>query len=357
MNVGLGKAQDKAKLAEGFIETEEFEVVAVEGGEILGGVFESEAKDRDFGAFDVVGKAGVGAFGFNAAFFAGDDLGGILDAVEDAVPHLLGDIVDGDGSARVVEVTAAAVAGGGRKEGSVGGLETEAEEAEFLDQGNEGMEDFLVAAVSEAAAEVGEGGAAGDGDVEDSGQAPVGLTSFGIAQYGAEVLDVGDSVKIAGKVEDKEGNGIIARGAEDGVGIGGDGANERKVNKRTDQLRESALNGTVIVDVNLLGTEMIMGEPTGFFPGKGLGVGPVDGGIDFLELYDYILNRELGEINHLKNSRVSREVLRPSKTLAGNPFLLSNFLHPTLPKNSELHQISSRWTKIGGVALRSFSRA
>jgi len=56
------------------------------------------------------------------------------------------------------------------------------------------------------------------------------------------------------------------------------------------------------------------------------GVGPVDSGIDFLELGDYIVNRELGEINHLGSSRVSREGKLPSKTLSRNPFLFSGHL-------------------------------
>jgi hypothetical protein len=49
-------------------------------------------------------------------------------------------------------------------------------------------------------------------------------------------------------------------------------------------------------------------------------VGPVDGGIDFLELADNIGDRELGESAHLESSRVSREGLRSSKTLSRNPF-------------------------------------
>ena len=56
------------------------------------------------------------------------------------------------------------------------------------------------------------------------------------------------------------------------------------------------------------------------------GVGPVDSGIDSLELGDYIVNRELGEINHLGSSRVSREAVPASNTLSGNPFLFSGHL-------------------------------
>jgi hypothetical protein len=356
MNVGPGKAQNEAEFAERFFQAEEFEVVAVEGGEIFGGVFESEGKDRDFGAFDILGEVGVGAFGFNAALFAGDDLGGILDAVEDAVPHLLGDVVEGNGCARVVEVTAAAVTGGGRKEGSIGGQETEAQEVEFFDEGDEGMEDFLVTAFSEAGAKVGKGRAAGDARVEYSGKGSIRLAAFGIAQDGAEVFDVGNSVEIAGEVEDKKRDGIVARGAEDGIGIGGDGANKREIDQGGDQLRESAANRTVVIDVDRLRVKLITGEPAGLFLGKGLGMSPVDGGIDFLELCDYIVHRELGEINHLKNSRVSREAVRPSNTLSGNPFLFLHSLHSPFPIQAKASG-GSLLTNAGGMALRSLSCA
>jgi hypothetical protein len=81
-------------------------------------------------------------------------------------------------------------------------------------------------------------------------------------------------------------------------------------------LREAAADGSVVVDIDKLRMELIAGEPTGFFLGKRFGVGPVDSGIDFLEFCDYSVNRELGEIDHLGISRVSREDLQPSKTLS-----------------------------------------
>jgi hypothetical protein len=126
-------------------------------------------------------------------------------------------------------------------------------------------------------------------------------------------------------------------------------------------LRESAANRTVVIDLDKLRPELITGEPSGFFLGKRLAVGPIVGGIDCLELCDYIVDRELGEIHHLKIPWVSSEAVPASNTLSGNPFLFSDFLHPTLHKNSELHQAessdSSRSIKTGGVALRSFSGA
>jgi hypothetical protein len=90
-------------------------------------------------------------------------------------------------------------------------------------------------------------------------------------------------------------------------------------------------------------------------------VGPVDGGIDFLERCDYIVNREPGEIHHLISSRVSREALPPSNTLAGNPFLFSG--HPR--KQTHFHSLtfhgmarsSAHSMKVGDAAVRSCSRA
>jgi len=89
-----------------------------------------------------------GAFDSDAAFLSEDNLRGILDPVEDAVMHLLQDIIGGDRGAGVVEVTTAAVTSGGGKQGAIGGLDSVAEEAELFDQGNEGMGDFLVTALS-----------------------------------------------------------------------------------------------------------------------------------------------------------------------------------------------------------------
>jgi hypothetical protein len=87
MNVGLSESEHQSVFGERFLDAKKLEVVAVDGGEFLRGVFEREGKDRDFGALDVFGKVGVRAFGSDAAFLARDDLGGILDTVEDAVTH------------------------------------------------------------------------------------------------------------------------------------------------------------------------------------------------------------------------------------------------------------------------------
>ena len=361
MNVGFSKSENQAEFGQRLLDAKEFEVVAVDGGWFFGGVFEGEGKDRDFGAFDVLGKVGIRAFGSDAAFFSGNNLRGILDPVEHAVTHLLHNIVDGDRGAGVVEVTTAAITSGGGKQGAIGSLNVVAEEAESLDQGNKGMEDFLITALAEAAAEVGKGGATGDGIVTQPGKGAIGLTQPGIAQDGAEVFDIGDLVEIAGQVKDKERDGIVARGAEDGIGVGGDGSDEREIAEGGDQLREAAADGAIVVDMDKLGMELVTGEPAGFFLGKRFGVGAVDSGIDFLELCDYIVNREPGEINHLRAPGVFREDLPLSKTLSGNPFLFFGHLR----KQTHIHSLtfhskapsSSRSMKVGDTALWSCSRA
>ena len=142
MNVGLSKSENHAKFGQRLLDAEKLEVIAVDGGESFGGIFEGEGKDRDFGAFDVLGEVGIGAFHSDAAFFAKDNLSGVLDPVEHAVTHLLRDIVDDDRGAGIVELTATPVTGGGRKQGAIGSLDMVAQEAEHLDQGNEGMESF-----------------------------------------------------------------------------------------------------------------------------------------------------------------------------------------------------------------------
>ncbi len=261
MNIRLSKSENQTEFGQRLLDAKEFEVIDVDGGEFFGGVFEGEGKDRDFGVFDVLGEVGIGAFGTDAAFFAKDNLSGILDPVEDAVADFLHDIVDGDRAAGIVEVTAAPITSGGRKKCSIGSLDVVAEEAEFLDQRDEGMESLLITADSDSAAEVGEGSAAGDAIIRDSSKAPIRTAQFGISQDGAEVFDIRDFVEIAGQVENKERDGVVARGAEDGIGIGGNRSDEREIDERGDQLRESTTDGAVVVDADKLGMELITGEP------------------------------------------------------------------------------------------------
>src|SRR4030043_240337 len=207
-------------------------VVAVDDGEFLRSIFEGEREDRDFGPFDVLGKVGVRTFGADAAFLSGDDLRGILNAVENAVMHLLQDIVGSDRSAGVVEMATAAITGGGGKQGAVGCLDVEAQEAELLNQRNQGMENFQITTLPKAATEVGKGGATRDGIVPEPGKGAIGLPQPGIVQAGAEGFAVGDLVEIAAGVEDEKRDRIVTRGAEDGIGVGGEGADEREMDGR-----------------------------------------------------------------------------------------------------------------------------
>jgi len=58
-------------------------------------LFQSEGKDVDFRAFDVLWKIGIGAVGGHAGLSSGHDSSRILYPVEDTVVDLLSDIVDG----------------------------------------------------------------------------------------------------------------------------------------------------------------------------------------------------------------------------------------------------------------------
>jgi hypothetical protein len=84
------------------------------------------------------------------------------------------------------------------------------------------------------------------------------------------VFAVGDLVEIAAEVENEQRDRIIARRAEDGIGVGGNGSDERKIDDGSDQLREAAADGSVVVDPDKLRMKLIAGEPAGFFLGKGL---------------------------------------------------------------------------------------
>jgi hypothetical protein len=91
-------------------------------------------------------------------------------------------------------------------------------------------------------------------------------------------------------------------------------------------------------------------------------VSPIDSGIDFLEVCDYIGNREPGEINHLKAPRASGEIEPASKMISGSLFLFPcQDLHSTTSTDSfsiySAASSSSRSMKVGAAALRSCSRA
>ncbi len=66
-----------------------------------------------------IGEIGVGGFDFKAAFLCRGGSERDHGCGRGAVAHHLGDVFDFDGTAGIVEVAAAAVASGTRKEGAV----------------------------------------------------------------------------------------------------------------------------------------------------------------------------------------------------------------------------------------------
>lgn len=361
MNVGLGELQDEAELGERFFEAKEPEVVKIDGGKLVGSGFECKGEDRDPGTPDILDKVGIGTFDGDAGLFSWDDSGGVFDAVKDAVVDFLGDVIDGDGSAGRAETAAAAVACGRGEEGAVGSEDVKAQKAEHVHERHESVKDLLVATFAEASAEVGEGGLAGSACLCEPSQAPVVETALGIAQDGAEVADIRNTVEIAEQVEQEERDGIVAGAAENGIGIGGDGADEGEVDDGSDELGQAAANGAVVVDLDEFLAEAVAGEPATLLFGKRFGVSAVNGGIDFAEFPDKIADREQGEFAHRKAPRVSREVEPPSRTLSGSPFLFSSFLHQTPTQGGHLTgsgiTVSSSSIKTGRTAERSLACA
>ena len=70
-----------------------------------------------------------------------------------------------------------------KEQGAIGSLDVVAQEAELLDQGNKGMEDFQVTALSESAPEVGKGGAARMRLTASSNVTPFNLRSIAFAIF------------------------------------------------------------------------------------------------------------------------------------------------------------------------------
>ena len=116
----------------------------------------------------------------------------------------------------------------------------------------------------------------------------------------AEVLEGSNSFQITKQIEQKKRNGIIARASEDGISIGGNGANEGEIDDGSDQLRDAAADGTIVVDVDEFLSRFVMRKPESLFFGKWFTVTAVDERIDFPELSDIITNREAGGFAHLK---------------------------------------------------------
>jgi hypothetical protein len=358
VNIRFRKPENQPEFAELFFDTEEFQVIGVDGGKLFRGMLQSEGKDVDFGAFDILGKIGIRAFDLHTRLLPGNDSGGVFNPVKNTVMDLLYDVIDGNASAGILKMAAAMIPRRGGEQGAVGGEDVEAEQSQFFDQRNQRMKDLLIKSFSNTNAKVGEGRLTGDAIVGNAGEAAVILPALGIVQDEAEVLDRSDSVEIAEKIQQEKRNGIIAGTAEDGIGTGCNGTDKGEIDDGSDQLRDAAANGTVVIDMNVFLAELVMGEPSSLFLGKGFGVSAVNERIDFPELSDNITDSEANVFAHVKISGVSREKVLPSKLLPGNPFLLVNSYHP--PSQSPLQtkaSDSSLSTKAGGTALRSFSWA
>lgn len=250
----------------------------------------------------------------------------------------------------------AVIAGSGRKQSAVGGEDIKVDKAEFFNERNEGLKDLLVERLSDTTMKIGEGSFTGDGIVTNADKAAVILSSLRIAQDKAEVLDGREFFEITKQVEEKKRNGIIAGTAEDGISNCCNGADERKIDSRTDQMGNAASNGTVVVDLNVFLSESVVGKPASFFFGESFGISAVDKRIDFAKHSDNMGNSEARVFAHTESPGVSRECERPSERLPGSPFLLVNANHQTAsdPIQTKASGFSIS-TNTGSTALRSSS--
>ena len=358
MNVRLRESENETQFVELFFDTEELEVIGVGVGKLVGGILEGEGKNVDFRTFDILGEIGIRAFNFDSGFFTGNNLSRVFNPVEDAVSNFLDDIIDGNGGAGILKTTAAMITGGGGKQRTVGGEEGEADKSKFLNERNESMKDLLIEGFTDTTAEVGEGCLTWDAIATNTGETAVVVAAQRIAQDKAEIANKSNSIQITEQIEKEKRNGIIAGTTENGIGIGCNGTYEREINGGSDKLRQAALNGSIVVDLNKFLFELVMGKPTSFFFGKWFRVSDLDERVDFAELSDKIGNREAGGLAHLKTPRVSREKIRPTKRLPGNPFLFVNANHPTSTNPIQTNASdSSISTNTGGAAFWSFSCA
>jgi len=171
------------------------------------------------------------------------------------------------------------------------------------------------------------------------------------AEFGELFFDAEES-EVIGIDQGELLGGILQN---EGVGVCGNGADEREIDDGRNQLRYAAANGTVVVDMDELLAELVVGKPAGLFLREGFTVTVVDERIDFPELSDNIGNCEASQIAHVKDSGVSRERVRPSNDLPGSPFLLVTRNQPAslIPRQTNGWD-SSLSTKTGGMASRSF---
>jgi hypothetical protein len=322
VNVRLRESEDKAKFGELIFQAEEAKVVHVDLGELVGSMIQSERKHFDFGPLDVLREIGTGAFNAHPGLFAWNNAGRVFNSVEDAVSDFMNYVVDGNGSAGILEAMAAMIAGGGRKESAVGRQDIEADKAAFFNNGNQGMMDCLIPGFTEPFTEVGEGCLARNAIRTDAGKPPVNLSTKGIVQDKTKITHRSSAFKTTKEIEKKERDGIVARTAENGISDSGNGADERKINCGANQLSKAARNGSVIVDGDEFSSEFVVGKPTSLFLGKRLGITAIDKFIAFEQLFDKMSGSDANVFAHVKRSGVSRECELPSKRLPGSPFLL-----------------------------------
>jgi hypothetical protein len=283
LHIGIWKVQGQAQGSESILDAEELQVIGVQNGRLLGSRLQSKCKDVDKGALNVFREVRVRAFDGDVTGFTGNHLGRILDPVEDPIANLLDDVVDADGGARIVETGTAMVTSRRREQGAISGQDAKGQQAELFYQGDQGVKNLQVAGLAEAVAEVGEGSLAGNPWLVQTSHGTVELAALGIVYDTAEGLDIEVAFEKTAQVEKEKGDGIIAAAALNGVSIGHDGADEREIDERDNELGETAADGTVIMDFGVLGLEAIEGNPSGFLLGERPGMGQLDGRIDFLE--------------------------------------------------------------------------
>ena len=337
MNVRLRESENKAETAELFFDTEETKVIGVEDRKFVGSIFEREGKDRNLRTFDAFGEIGTRTFDLNERLFAWNDMSGLFNSVENTISDFLNDIVDSDGSTRVLETMAAMIASGGRKESAVGSKDVEADETGFFSDGNHGMENTLIQCFTDTNVEIREGSLTGNCVLIDPRPTSVVLAEKGIPQDANEVFGGSKIIEITKKIKEEKRNGIVARASEDGISVGDKRADEGEIDSRADEIKNTAGNESVVMDGNAFFFEFVMGEPASFFLWKDPVMKAIDPFVAFAKISDKMADIEARVFAHIESSGVSRENLRPSKTLPGSPFLMVKTSATTPPTQTETH--------------------
>lgn len=321
MNVRLRKSENKAEIVEFFFDMEEAKVIGFDSGEFFGSMFQCEGENLNLRTFNAFGEIATRAFDSDMALFPRKYFGQVLNPIKDTVVNLLDDVIcNGNGSTGILETMAAVITGSRWKECAISSKDVEADKAEFFSERNESMKDLLVERLSDTFMEIGKGSFTGDGILANTDKAAVILSSLRIAQDKAEVPDGRDLFKITKQIEEKERNGIVTGTTEDGISNCCNGADEREIDSRTDQMGNASANGTVVVDVDVFLSESVVGKPASFLFGESFGVPAVDKRIDFAKLSDKMSNSEARVFAHTESPGVSRECEPPSKRLPGSPF-------------------------------------